>query len=129
MTNRLENLFTTRRMAQFSVHLAALALLGLVPVIFMSINHNHHPHVAWDLYGIACIWVAVFYASYYCTTDPTTGKQHAVTKFILQIILIATLAIAVMFLMRHFHDQAHRHDIPFHPFPEGSRDKNAPRAD
>lgn len=100
-------------MAQFSVHLAALALLGLVPVIFMSINHNHHPHVAWDLYGMACIWVAVFYASYYCTTDPTTGKQHAVTKFILQIILIATLAIAVMFLMRHFHNQAHRHDIPF----------------
>lgn len=76
-------------------------LLFLLPVIFMSVRPGPGPRSFWEVYSMAFIWVGVFYASYYCTTDPTTGRRGAPARFIIQITAIATLAVAAMLISRH----------------------------
>ena len=89
-----------REIIQFLIHLVCLSILFLLPEVIASFgNHNRYHPLELSFYLKPILWVMVFYASFYFTTDPTSRKPHAIAKFIAEMLLILILAMVGLYFI------------------------------
>jgi len=94
---------TPREITQFFIHLVCLCILFLLPEMIASFDeHSRYRSLKFGFYLKPIVWVLVFYASFYFTTDPTSRKPNAVLKFVVQILFIFILAMTGLYFIWHF---------------------------
>lgn len=87
---------------KFLINLLCLAMIFLLPNLLASLySERGFGHRDVQAYEKALVWVAVFYVSFYITTDPTSGRGRDRVKWALQnLLLVAAATFAFVAIMR-----------------------------